>query len=354
MAGRAVVGLDIGTAGVRAAELSSGKGGYTLQRFGQIALPVGAVRDGEVVQPEVVAAALKQLWSSAKFGTKNVVLGVANQKVVVRQVDLPWMPLPELRKSLAFQAQDYVPMPIEQAILDIHPLEEHVNESGGRMLRVLLVAAARDMVMSAIDAVSAAGLTPTMIDLTPFAILRALHGGSAVFSSPAAEAIVDVGSNVTNIIVHQDGVPRFVRILLMGGADITEAVAERMGIPTDQAEALKQASGMSPEPLGLEEHPVTRAIEQVGGSLVEEVRGSLDYYLAQSGSGRLNRLVLSGGGSQLAGLGERLSAATRLPVELARPMSNLTIGKTGLTEEQLDYVEPMVSVPVGLALGVAS
>ncbi len=84
------------------------------------------------------------------------------------------------------------------------------------------------------------------------------------------------------------------------------------------------------------------------------MRGSLDYYAAQPGAARIGKVVLSGGGSRLTGLAERLSGATRLPVEVARPMSALKLGKTGLTEEQLAYVEPMVSVPVGLAMGVAS
>ena len=105
---------------------------------------------------------------------------------------------------------------------------------------------------------------------------------------------------------------------------------------------------------GGEPHPADRAIESTGGAFVEEVRGSLDYYLAQPGAARIGRVVLSGGGSRLGGLVERLTAATRLPVEVARPLSVMTIGKTGLTEEQLAYVEPMVTVPVGLALGVAS
>ncbi|MGI8535766.1 MAG: type IV pilus biogenesis protein PilM [Mycobacteriales bacterium] len=110
------MGLDIGTSGVRAAELTVGKGATTLERFGQVALPVGAVRDGEVVDGDIVAGAVKQLWAQAKFSTRKVVVGVANQKVVVRQVDLPWLPLKELRQSLAFQVQDYIPMPVEQAI----------------------------------------------------------------------------------------------------------------------------------------------------------------------------------------------------------------------------------------------
>jgi len=347
------VGLDIGTSGVRAAEVTMGKGSATLERFGQVALPAGAVRDGEVEDVAVVASAIRQLWTQAKFSTKKVVVGVANQKVVVRQVDLPWLPVAELRKSLAFQVQDFIPMPVEQAILDFHPLEEFHNDGGGRMLRVLLVAASREMVTSALAAVEQAGLQPTMVDLTSFAVLRAQVSSSPGFAVEA-EALVDVGASVTNIVVHQGGVPRFVRILLMGGGDITDAVAERLGVAAEQAESVKQTTGLSVVAGGAQTHPANRAIESTGGAFVEEVRGSLDYYLAQSGSARISRVVLSGGGSRLGGLVERLTTATRLPVEIARPMSVLKIGKTGLTDEQLAYVEPMVTVPVGLALGVAS
>jgi type IV pilus assembly protein PilM len=347
------VGLDIGTSGVRAAELRLGRSGATLERFGQVALPLGAVRDGEVVDVDVVAGAVKQLWAQAKFSTKKVVVGVANQKVVVRQVDLPWLPAKELRQGLAYQVQDYIPMPVEHAILDLHPLEEFTNDAGARMLRVLLVAASRDMVGSALQAVTSAGLTPTMVDLTSFAVLRSQVTSSAGFAVEA-EALVDIGASVTNIVIHQGGVPRFVRILLMGGGDITDAVAERLGLSSDQAESIKQHTGLAVAPSQAEAHPANRAIESTGGAFVEEVRGSLDYYLAQPGAARIGRVVLSGGGSRLSGLVERLTAATRLPVDVAHPMSVLKMGKTGLTDEQLAYVEPMVTVPVGLALGVAS
>jgi type IV pilus assembly protein PilM len=245
-------------------------------------------------------------------------------------------------------------MPVEQAILDFHPLEEFTNDQGGRMLRVLLVAAARDMVGSAMDAVQKAGLEPAMVDLNSFAVLRSLALGASGIGSLEAEALVDVGASVTNIVVHQGGVPRFVRILLMGGADITDAVAERLGVPMDQAESVKQGSGLMTVAGSVDAHPASRAIEQTGSAFIEEVRGSLDYYLAQVGAARIGRVVISGGGSRLSGLVERLAAATRLPVELARPMSALKLGKTGLTEDQLAYVEPMVTVPVGLAMGVAS
>src|SRR6476661_5881146 len=166
VAGRPVVGLDIGTSGVRAAELTSGKGPMTLERFGQVALPVGAVRDGEVIDVDAVAHAIKQLWVQAKFSSKKVVIGVANQKVVVRQVDLPWMPPDDLKKSLAYQVQDFVPMSVDQAVLDFHPLEELTGDNGTRILRGLLVAASRDMVNASLKAVQKAGLSPVMVDLT--------------------------------------------------------------------------------------------------------------------------------------------------------------------------------------------
>jgi type IV pilus assembly protein PilM len=353
VAARPVVGLDIGTSGVRAAELTLGRAGTTLERFGQVGLPTGAVRDGEVIEPEVVAGALRQLWAQAGFRTKKVVVGVANQRVVVRQVELPWLPAAELRASLAFQVQDFIPMPVDQAILDFHPLEEFESDSGGRMLRVLLVAASRDMIGSALQAVELAGLRPTTVDLTSFAVLRSLGGDAPEFGRQEAEALIDIGASVTNIIIHQGRVPRFVRILLMGGADITEALSDRLGVSAEQAEAYKQLAGLGPIDTAIGD-PAGQAIQTTGGAFVEEVRGSLDYYMAQPGAARIGRVVLSGGGSRLTGLAERLSVATRLPVEAARPMSSLVLGRTGLTAEQLGHIEASIAVPVGLALGMAS
>jgi type IV pilus assembly protein PilM len=354
VAGRSAVGLDIGTSCVRAAEVTVGKGGPKLEHFGQVALPVGAVRDGEVIDVEIVADALKKLWSEVKFSTKRVALGVANQKVVVRQVDLPWMEYGELRKSLSYQVADLIPLPIEQAILDFYPVDDFVNDAGERMLRVLLVAAARDMVSAALDAVKRAGLKPVSVDLSPFAIIRSLADHDHLGMDTYAEALVDIGAKVTNIAVHQGGVPRFVRILLMGGGDLTEAVAERMGVPLEEAEVAKHHLGIPATSAERDAHPASRVIESSAGSLVEEVRGSLDYYLASPGAVPIRRVLVSGGGAKLTNLAAKLSAATRLPVDIASPMATMRIGKTGLTQDQLAHSDALVAVPVGLALGVAS
>ena len=351
VATRTAIGLDIGTSGVRAAELSFGKSGVTLEKFGQVAVPEGAVRDGEVVDAATVSAAIRQLWSHTGFTHKNVIVGVANQRVVVRTVDLPWMPAAELRASLPLQVQDFLPMPVDAAVLDFHPLEDLTDGNGSRMLRGLLVAAAREMVMANVTAVESAGLKVTMVDLTSFAVLRSMGKAGVVDSE--TEALVDIGARVTNIVVHSGGVPRFVRILLMGGQDVTDAVADKLGVPQTQAESLKQdlAAG------GLDHEGVLsagRAVESTAAAFVDEVRGSLDYFAASNPGGPIQRLVVSGGGSRLRGLTDRLAAATRLPVEMGNPMLGLRLGKTGLSDDQVDFVQPLAAVPVGLALGAAS
>jgi type IV pilus assembly protein PilM len=351
---RSAIGLDIGTSGVRAAELSFAHGRVTLEKFGQVTLPRGSVRDGEVVDADAVAKVIKQLWSHTKFSSKKVIVGVANQKVIVRQVDLPWMPADELKKSLAYQVQDFIPMPVDLAVLDFLATEELTATDGARTVRGLLVAASRDMVFASLDAVRKAGLTPTMVDLTPFAVLRSLGDQDSLGMGSEVEALVDIGAKVTNIVVHQGGTPRFVRILLMGGQDITDAVAERMGVEQTGAEELKQGIGSGAVAPGMNEQAAMRVIEATTAAFVDEVRGSLDYYTASSGSSPISKVRLTGGGSRLVGLSARLTAATRLPVALGTPMSSMQVGKTGLSPEQLQFIEPLTAVPVGLALGAVS
>ena len=139
-------------------------------------------------------------------------------------------------------------------------------------------------------------------------------------------------------------------ILLMGGQDVTDAVSERLGIPSQQAEGLKQQLLIADQ--GTEEFAaVQRAVATTAQEFVDEIRGSLDYYAASSPGSPVERIVISGGGSRLEGLQERLASSTRLPVLAGDPLSSLRIGKTGLDDRQLDFVKPLAAVPVGLALG---
>jgi type IV pilus assembly protein PilM len=237
---RTRLGLDIGSTAARVAEVSTGDL-PVIVRAAQVPLPVGAVENGEVRQPDVVAEALADLWKKAGVKGKQVHLGVGNQRVVVREISLPWLPEKELRESLAYQVQEFIPMATDEAVLDYDPLGE-VDQGGRRMQRILLVAAHKGMVSSLVSAALAAKLEPLGIDLTPFAVVRAVGRGdeSLDLETQGDEAVVDVGAHVTTICVHDRGVTRFVRILPSGGRDVTLAIARGLGLEDAVAEALKR------------------------------------------------------------------------------------------------------------------
>lgn len=347
-----VTGLDIGTFAVRAAELDLGSDRPTLLRFGQVTLPPGAVVSGEVEDVEAVGAAIRRLWTESGFRSRQVIVGVANQRVIVRQADVPAMDEEDMRSALRFEAQELIPIPLDEAILDFQVLETIPGEEGQATARILLAAAQRDMVRTHLAAVERGGLTATSVDLIPFALIRALAGPPEFLpEANRASAIVCVGAGVTNVVVHEEGVPRFVRILLVGGDDITRAIAEELDVDLDLAEDLKRrADEGSDDDL---EARTGVIVNQRLGSAVEEIRGSLDFYLAQPDAAQYDRVLVTGGASRTVGFMERLQQALGTPVEMARPLSMLTIGKVGLSDAQLLEGEPLVAVPVGLSMAGA-
>ncbi|MDQ3985463.1 MAG: type IV pilus assembly protein PilM [Actinomycetota bacterium] len=345
--GGPTIGLDIGTSAVRAAQVLRGKSGGSLAAFGQVALPPGIVADGEIRDPGPVSEAIAQLWKRTKLRSKKAIIGVANQRVVVRQVDLPFLEEKEFRSSLRYQVSDHIPMPVDAAELDFQIIEDYMTEDGDHMMRVLLVAAATDMVEGFLSAVSAAGIIPAGVDLTPFAVARAVSSAARGETGVAgAEAIVDVGAGVTNVVVHHNGEARFVRILLTGGDDPTLALAEGLDVSYEEAEAMKlDISGMG----GPQE--VHQIIAERVEALVHEIRGSLDYYSAQEDSEPLTSLIMTGGGSLTPGLIPRLERTVGLHVQPGKSLAEMETRKSGLTPEQIDHIEPVAAAAVGLAMG---
>lgn len=344
MANNSAVGVDIGTRAVQVAHVQGGRGRPTLVNFAGAKLPEGSVREGEILDVPAVSETIRGLLKEAKIRAKDVYLGVANQRVVVRQVDLPWAEEEELRASLRYQVQEYIPIPVEEAELDVHILDEITGEDGERRLRVLLIAAQKDMIATHVQAVTGAGLRPKGIDLNPFAVLRVLGSEPAV--STDGQLLVDIGAGVTNIVVHEGGVPRFVRILVLGGDDITEGLAVAMNLTPEEADARKRLVGLDGD-----DTEARLVIEQRAARFIDEIRSSVDYYQAQAGVTPITRVVLSGGASLLRGLAGQLEETLRLPVEMGRPFSALPVKPTKLTAEQLAAIEPSMATAVGLAVG---
>lgn len=341
------IGLDIGASAVRVAQVAAGRGGPSLLSFAQVALPHGAVVDGEIQDAGPVSEAIAQLWKRAKIRTKRAVLGVSNQRVVVRQVDLPFLEEKEFRESLRFQAADYIPMSVEEAQLDFIVIDDYTTESQDHMMRVLLIAAATDMVDGFVTAASSGGVDTSGVDLTPFAIARAVSPSARGEAGVAgSEAVIDVGAATTNILIHHNGEPRFVRILLVGGDGATTALSEELSISFEEAEAMKLDLGR-----GVGPQNARTLLDRQVAALVDEIRGSLDYYLSQEDSEPVSSIVLTGGGSLTVGLNERLEQTLKTQVSIGAPLSQLDVSRSGLNQEQVGQVDPVAAAAVGLALG---
>lgn len=348
-----VIGLDVGTTAVRAAEVAHPKEGATLVRFAQVGLPATAAPDGEVADVDAVSGAIRQALHDGGFKGRVAAVGVANQKVVVRQVDLPHMDEADLRSSIQFQVQEFIPIPVEDAILDFQILDEFAGEGGERRMQVLLVAAQRGMIDAHVRAVQAAGLDPAVVDLAPFAALRSVTPEIIpILAGRESEALIDVGGGVTNIVLHEQGVPKFVRILPMGGADITEALVAGLGIPVEDAESVKARIGLAPQAGTAVAEGAATIIEQRASAFIEEVRGSIDYYLAQPNAAQITRVSLTGGAAKLPNLRPRLEAALHLPVGEADPLVRVRPGRA-FGPEEVSAVATLGAVSIGLALGVS-
>jgi type IV pilus assembly protein PilM len=345
-----VIGLDIGSTGVRAAELELGSGpaynqSATLVRAGQVPVPLGAVRDGEVIQQDVVAHAIKHLWSSAKFVGHDVVLGVGNQRVLVRETDLPMTSLDRLRDSLKYQVSDTLPMPADEALLDFHAVAQSTTAQGP-VWRGLLVAAQRATVNGNVVAAEAAGLRPTRVDLNAFALVRVL-ARDKYFDKVVG--LVDVGAAITTVTVMVAGQPRIVRMLPTGGQSVTQAVAAALSVPVQDAELAKSQIGIGFRPSEGAEG-AAEAITGVVRSQVESIRNTFVYYQQSAGAQAIDVVVLTGGGANLPGYGQYLSSASRLPVVLGDPLSTVRIGKSVDRESMRDGGAELTTA-IGLALG---
>jgi type IV pilus assembly protein PilM len=331
MAPTTVIGLDIGTTSVRAAESSRGKDGPVITTCVETALPAGSVAGGVIQDEKAVTAAIRRLRASTKFRTTAAVVGVTNPQSVVREMTVANLPPKEMRESLPFQVRDLLPLPVERSVLDFLPLED---PGRAEHVRGLLVAAPKEAVMSAVQAVEKAGLSVIRVDQTSLALLRA-----AACLDDQVEAIVDVGSQITTVIVHTDGVPLIVRTIPRGGAELTAAVSSRLGIPIAAAEERKCL--------------VADAVREALRPLLNEIRGSFAYLTTGGRHAEVTRLVLSGGGAMLPGLPETLASQLDVQVEGADPLSRLRRLRRGRREGAPELIPPSALVAVGLTLGAA-
>jgi type IV pilus assembly protein PilM len=364
---KSIVGLDIEPGFIAAAEFSNGQG-LTLTSAATGVLQPGLFHDGEVVDVDGLADHLKAFFSERNL-SRRIRLGVANQRVVMRVLELPSLENEdELDAAVRFQAQEELPMALDQAVLDYRVLERF-SRDGGTYIRVLLVAVRRDTIEGLLAATRKAGLTPELVDLSAFAIVRALYTPGPPSAEMAAHGAMDQSQyggavaaalpgtiycyvgGLTNLAIATGDTCLFNRVLPNGFESMAGTLAERRGLTLDHSRQWLRHVGLEREIDHIEGEPeiVAEAREvllQAGRRIADEVRLSLEYYQGSvPDAHRVERLVVAGPAIAIPGFSDSLGA------ELGLAAESRSLGQVNVQPGVLDEVDSsQLTVAAGLAL----
>jgi type IV pilus assembly protein PilM len=354
------VGIDIGSHSIKVAQVAASRNGYTLMRAGSTLTPPESVKQGAIEDRFAVAEAIRTLLQDLGISNTLAVAAISGPTVMVRQVQLPAMPEHQLRKSIYWEARNYISLPVEDSLIEFQILDTHTTD-GIPQMDVMLVAAPRDIVDTRVAALEQAGVDPIAVELEPFALIRGLVDLPS--GNTGSVALVDIGATYTHISIISNGNFALTRSVTTAGNSFTEAISRTLSIDFDQAERVKEEetqvvtdelirAGLSP--LGQE---ASRAIESTLEELIKEIRRSFAFHDYQqipgsadrSANSGISRVILSGGSAKLAGLDRFLQDQLSIPVELADLFGH---GMIHLPEgsEELQSQMPLLATAFGLAL----
>jgi type IV pilus assembly protein PilM len=329
-----VVGVEIEAGSVAAVEARLVDGVPQVIAAGVQPLEPEAFRDGEVTEPVAVAEALRALFTATGMG-RRVRLGIANQRLVVRTLRLPLIESPEeLDTAVRFSAQEQIAMPLDEAVIE-HRVVGGVAASGDApaQIDVMVVAARREMILATLRPLRDAGLEPVGVDLSAFGMIRAAADAEPPLATADAEGIVpgtrapalycNLGDS-TNLAVARGRSCLFTRLSPVGIEDIAGGLSSVTGLTPEHAGMWLNHVGLGRPVEAIEGDPgvvaqTRAAIERGAASLIDELRLSLDFYVAQEGAVPVEEIVLCGSGSAIPGLAAEMQAAVGLPIIVCRP-----------------------------------
>ncbi len=372
------IGLDIGTTSVRAVQAGVRRGTPRIVKAGEIKLPQGAMVNGELRDPEVVTAAVRRLWRRARFQSRGVVIGMANQQTFLRLVEvMSDSDKQYLLDALPERLEEEISTPVEDVVFDAYPLGEFLDAKGNLQTQTYVAGALTGAVENLYEAVWEGKLRPERLDHLGFALIR-----SAAFtqglprSVPAppppgeefsCQAVVDIGAQSTIVAVHDRGRPLMMRVVPGGGESVTRAIQDHVEISFDVAENIKKHLGLGgvassevvfpeddKELQDLDASAISVAqqiLNLMAGSIIQGVRETIDFYLASSPDVTgVEKISLSGGGAALRGIDERLAAELRTDVDYLNVLERFTRGKR--KSARWAEHDPRFGVAFGLAMGV--
>jgi type IV pilus assembly protein PilM len=346
-----LVGLKIGASQLAAARVVN-NGSSELVQVARQGLDPGVIVGGELREPEALAEALKLFFKDNKLPKQGVRLGIASNRIGVRTFDIGGITDPkQLENAIRFRAQETLPIPLEEAVLDYQILGENVDEEGAKTQRVLLVVAYRDLVDRYVAACKKAGIKLAGIDLEAFALLRAL-GERPADAGNAAIVVVSVGSERSTLAVSNGESCEFTRVIEWGGQNLNVVIARAMDVTPGEAEPVKLSlsllesaenmQGVKPEQAA----KVRTAVHEELQLFARELVSSLQFYQGQPGSLGIGEVVLTGGTAQLPGLDAELGRLLGVRVRIGDPLSRVKLGK----KVDADLEAGSLAVAIGLGM----
>ena len=336
------VGLDIGSSLVKIVEIDFSHAQPTLRKLGIVPLPPEAIVDGEVMDRLLVVDAVRECAAQAGIRAGEVVTAVSGRALIVKKVLMDKMDHADAREAIFWEAEQHVPFDIEDVSLDFQILDAG---SAGNQMQVLLVAAKKELIHQHADLVREAGLEPRIIDLDAFAVQNCYETNYEPEPKKVI-GLVNIGAEVTNLNIVQDGTPQFTRDLSVGRTRFVEEVQREFNIGREEASRLLAADrpdGVSEETMRV---VVARAAEELSGGLER----SFAYLKGADGGAQLDTVLLSGGGSRMPLLRAHLAERHEVPVEVLDPLRNVAYEPELFAEQPAEELAPLLAVGVGLAL----
>ena len=340
---RTTVALDIGSGLIKLVVIDHGSGEPVLTKVAFTSVVDGAIVEGEVMDPGIVADAVRGLLSSAGIKAKRVVTAVGGRDVIIKKISMDRMKEGEAREQIRWEAEQHVPFDMDNVELDFQILDP---DGEGLQMAVLLVAAKRELVETKQTLFADVGLEAAVIDVDAFA----LHNAFELNYPDAMRGVVglvNIGHETTNVNILDEGVPVLTRDISIGTRRFREDLQRERNMSADEADQLLR---------GFERN---EALEPLLASRGEELAVGIERAAAflqsssRSASG-LSRIFTSGGGSRIPGLNRILADRLRLPVQTANPLERLQVAEGVFDTMSLDEVAPLLMLPVGLALRTAA
>ena len=333
------VGLDIGSGIIKLAVIDHSGSEAELVKVATTEVAADAIVEGEVMDPGIVAEAIRGLFSTAGVKQRSVVTAVGGRDVIVKKIQMDRMKEGDAREVIRWEAEQHVPFDMANVELDFQILDP---DAEGLQMNVLLVAAKRELVESRTSLLGEAGLEAAIIDVDAFAI----HNAFELNHPDAMQGVVglvNIGHEVTNVNILEDGVPVLTRDLSVGTRRFREDLQREKGLSAEDSERVIQGQTQSAD--------LAQYVDARGEEIAVGVERAAAFLATASRSaGGLGRVYTIGGGARVPGLNEALSNRLRVPVELASPVQRLKVHDSVFESVSVDEVAPLLMLSVGLAL----